>query len=542
MTRKVPAPRRKTSSPSPDGPSDLWAALGLTLLAWLHRLALLHSNRDRDWPFTVFYEGDAETFFQHARAFLDGRLYDQGLPFHPPGFPAVLAGVHHLLGAGHGVREIPHFMVKAVLALFASVGIGLLYALVRPYLGRTAALLAALLAVYHFGLSVLAIAPVSEGLYATLLVAVLLLWTRTVDSPLSAPGTTPQRPLVAGFAVGVGLGLLALVRAEAQLLVVLLASLGGFSGWQRYRTARRALLPALVLIAGFGLALAPWTIRNAVRLHELNTRLAGQLAEPLPTFVPVTIYGPLNLALANQDGADGSFSPAALTARTGSDQLSLTDPEHLRYLLHGDALAWAWIRSHPSAFVRLVGRKWLRLSEALTLGFTQWNWPGGLVGTRHPVDVFVPDQRPLPWLLVPLLLFGLGLAWRAPGWRAPGWRAPDGPRRWAILVLLLTSVSLTTTALFFGYVRQGLLILPFWLTLVALVPAVLVRRFAADADQRPPRLLLRGLALAAAVLLALEGWGARADRNYLASGSTVDGRLLNRDDIIRIEVLQTESP
>ena len=72
--------------------TDLRLAAGLALLAWLHRLAFLSSNRDRAWPYTVFYEGDSRTFFEYARALLAGRLHDSGIPFHPPGFPGFLAG------------------------------------------------------------------------------------------------------------------------------------------------------------------------------------------------------------------------------------------------------------------------------------------------------------------------------------------------------------------------------------------------------------------------------------------------------------------
>ncbi|HEV2845411.1 MAG TPA: hypothetical protein VG477_11240, partial [Thermoanaerobaculia bacterium] len=74
--------------------SDLLWAAGLTLLAWLHRLAFLRSNRDWSWPYTIFYEGDSEVFFDYARALLNGRLYDNGIPFHPPGFAWVLAVIH----------------------------------------------------------------------------------------------------------------------------------------------------------------------------------------------------------------------------------------------------------------------------------------------------------------------------------------------------------------------------------------------------------------------------------------------------------------
>jgi len=73
QTHKEQAPR-----------TDLWIAAGLTLLAWVHRLIFLRSNRDFSWPYTIFYEGDAETFYSYARALLEGKLYDEGVPFHPP--------------------------------------------------------------------------------------------------------------------------------------------------------------------------------------------------------------------------------------------------------------------------------------------------------------------------------------------------------------------------------------------------------------------------------------------------------------------------
>ena len=104
------------------------------------------------------------------------------------------------------------------------------------------------------------------------------------------------------------------------------------------------------------------------------------------------MYGPLNLALANHDGADGSFSPELLAAGD-SAQLQLTNPEHLRFLLHGDRMAAAWIGEHPGAFARLVGKKWMLYAGALRLGWTQWNVPGGLTGLRRPVDLFVPESR-----------------------------------------------------------------------------------------------------------------------------------------------------
>lgn len=486
----------------------------------MHRLVFLRSNRDFPWPYTFFYEGDSETFYLYARALLEGKLYDEGIPFHPPGFAWFLAAVHTLLGAGEAGARVPHVAVKSVMALLGSMAIGLLYLLVRPYLGRTVALIAGLLGVYHFGLYVLSIAPVTESLYLVLLLLSLLIWTRRFEHPLSVE-SKPGGPL---WSLGLGLllGALALTRAEGVLVAVLLAGIGLLGARKRYWT------PWALVALGWVLIVTPWTIRNAIRLQEVNEQYSPDMREPLPTFVPLTLYGPINLALANNPMAKGGFSREWLSSQAQNPGLDLKDPQHVEFILHGDRMAWKWVRENPGDFVRLVGRKWKLVSEAWTLGWTQWNWPGGLDGQRRPVDIFVPESKAGYWI-APLALVGLALCIVTPG----------EPRRWAWVVLLVTAAVLVATGLFFGYVRLGLLVLPFWLTFVstALVRlASLIFRRPVSPD--PPRRLWQGIAAIAAVLLVLEIWGISLHRNFRATGVNVPGRsYLDRDAPIRLELL-----
>ena len=495
--------------------TDLWIGAGLTLLAWVHRLIFLRSNRDFSWPYTFFYEGDAETFYSYARALLEGRLYDEGVPFHPPGFAWFLALVHTLLGAGEAGAQVPHVAVKSIMALLGSVAIGLLYLLVRPYLGRTVALTAALLGVYHFGLYVLSIAPVTESLYLVLLLLALLIWTRRFEHPLSIE----EKPGGSLWSLGLGLllGALALTRAEGALIAVLLIGIGLLGARKR---------PWALVALGWVLVVAPWTIRNAVRLEEVNEKYAADL----PTFVPLTLYGPINLALANNPLAEGSFSRAWLSSQAQNPGLDLRDPQHVEFLLHGDRMAWDWARENPADFVLLVGKKWKLVSEAWTLGWTQWDWPGGLTGKRRPVDAFVPDSKIGYWIGAPLALLGLMLCLVKPG----------TPRRWAWVVLLLTAGLLMTTGLFFGYVRLGLLFLPFWLTFVS-VALVWLASLLAPVPSDPPRRLWQALAAIAAILLVLEIWGISLHRNFKATGVNVPGKsYLDRDSPIYLELLPAE--
>ncbi|HSK79675.1 MAG TPA: glycosyltransferase family 39 protein [Thermoanaerobaculia bacterium] len=537
------AERQERKAGAASGKTSLRAdwkwALGLTLLAWIHRIFFLRSNRDWSWPYTIFYEGDSETFYRYARSLLAGRLYDNGIPFHPPGFAWLLAGIHTLVGAGSPEDRVPYFAVKVVTALVGSLPVGLLYLLVKPYLGRTIALAASLLALYHFGLYVLAVAPLTEGTYLALLSLALLVWSRKMDHPLSAPGSAPGG-WKAALALGILLGALALTRAEGVLIAAILVGAGLVGGLRRRReTGFAGLRPWALVAAGWILAVAPWAARNAIHLSEMNERLAGRLAEPLPTFVPLTIYGPLNLALANNREANGTFSRDFLASRAHSPVLDLTDREHLEFILHGDRLARKWILENPGDFARLVLRKWALFFSAWKLGWTQWNVPSGLTGTRWPVDVFLPNSPAALALSLPFTALGLLYSLAIPG----------APRRWAVLVLLLTAAGMVTTGLFFGYARLGLLVLPFWLTWTATglvwIAERLIHRERGWSrtlqDLSPSPTLLRALGGVAITLFLLEAWGATTDRNYRATGTNVPGQTyLDRDQPVVLEVIKEQ--
>lgn len=512
------------------GWSDGRWALALGLLAAVLRVLFLFSGTDRSWPYTVFYEGDSETFFRFARALLSGELYDGGIPFHPPGFAFFLAGLQTLAGAGAATATVPHLAIKLILAVVVGGGsVALLYLATAAALGRTVAIVTALLAAFHFGLYVLSVAPVGDGLFQLLLLAAIALVIRRPEGELTRARV---------FLLGLVWGAMALTRAEGILLGGLIVGFGTFLYWKNVTSAKddarwRGLLPwaAVALIAAA--VVLPWTVRNAIRLGEAELRLAGGLAEPLPRFVPVTMYGPLVLALANHDGADGSFSRAALPSHPGDAGFRLTDPEHLRFLLHGDRIAFDWIASHPAEFVRLAGRKLALYAGALQLGWTQWDLPGGLTGLRRPVDLFVPERRIGIWLWLPLLTAGIALVGGSGA----------SSRSWLVLVGLLTAASMMMVALSFGYARFGVLLLPLWMGVAAAALVTFGRWLASrlPEDQRGLVRGPRGRSLAATLillLLALEVAGTVRGHRFEATGTTLPGsHRLDRDQPIHFRPL-----
>ena len=523
-----------------DGKGDWAWALALSAVAFVHRLFFLHSNRDREWPFSIFYEGDSEAYFRFARAVLAGKPYDEGLPFHPPGFAYFLAGVHDWLGAGGQGASVPHMQVKIMLAAFSSLSVGLLYLLIRPYLGRTVAILSSLFAAYHFGLYVLALAPVTEGVYLTLLLATWLLFTRGLSSAVTAPGVEPKDGVFVTVALGLMCGGLALTRAESMLLPFLLVFLCALGWWLRRRDSAAdsvplsmACRPWILLLLTFGFAILPWTVRNHRALTELNQSYGDRLAEPIPTFVPITIYGPLNLALANNELADGTFSRDFMSSQKLQGNLDLEDPQHLDFILHGDRHARKWILENPSDFLGLVGKKWELVSRTLTMGWTQWNWPGGLDGLRRPVDIFTPESTVLRPFLGIYLLIGAVLC------------AMAGPssRRWLILVAAASAIGFISITMFYGYVRQGLLMLPLVFSFAGVTTAVLLDRgLTVLRDRRSPsKQWLVGLGVVVLAMALLESSGRNADRNFEATGSTIPGsHKLNRDQPITLKLLPAE--
>jgi hypothetical protein len=493
---------------------------------------------DRAWPFPVFYEGDAETFYHHALSLLAGQSYDAGVPFHPPLFPLLLAALHGLLG-----NPAPNLALRIVLAAIHSLQVPLLWLLLRRFVPPGAALAGALLAAWSFGLSLVSICAVSEGLYLLLLLAALLCFVRLREGggrTDDARGGGPRGPAggVVPALFGGLLGLLALTRAEglgvaAALLVWgaagALRALAREARPARKAAAFRAIRPWAIALLALGVTLAPWTIRNAVTLERANRASPPELP-PLPTLVLATAYGPLNFALANHAGAPGHFTRSLLTSGLTRGVLDLRDPQHRDVFVHGYRRGWQFIREEPAAYLRLAGRKLALLARALRLGWFQWDLPGGLAGTRYPVDLVTPDSpAAIPAHLV-LLLPGI---WMLAAGRAGVERARG--RDWLRLCAVLLGLTLLATLAFFGYARQGALLLPFLCGIegVALAAAAsrVGSRLPAFARRRPARSVIALVV----VLWLVELAGAFQDRDFIASGETeAGGRMLNRDSVLTL--------
>jgi hypothetical protein len=262
--------------------------------------------------------------------------------------------------------------------------------------------------------------------------------------------------------------------------------------------------------------LAPWSVRNARVLQELNARHPG--LEPLPELTLVTVYGPINFAMANNAQATGGFTPDLVNQLGADGNLDVANPAQRRLLLHGYAEGLRWLGEHPGDAARLLLAKLDRWLDGLSLGFGVSNFPAGLRGSRPPVDVFIPERIWLKWPLTLLLLAGAALSLRAPY------------RAFSLFTLVILHRLLITLA-FFGYARGLLAIFP------ALLPLLLLPGLVLASRRRSLASLLPTLATAALLLFWLEA-GALAlgePRTFSASGTTdrTGGKLI-QDDWVHI--------
>jgi len=480
--------------------------VALLLAAAVVRLLFLAGTVDRDLPFSIFYYGDSRIYREFALALIRGDVFDQGIPFHPPAFAYLLSWIIGWVGERPGA-------MRSVLAIVGASVVPLTYLLGRTLWSRAVGIGAAMLATFSFGLGVVSVSANAETIYIPLLVAQALLLVLLGDA---LKGDRMRAAAMLATASGVVLGLGALTRAEhLGLAAILPAAL--VIGWPA--VPRRTVAFGAAGIAGIALlVIAPWTIHNHLALARFNAGTPGP-AEPLPTWVAVSGTGPLVFALANTANADGTFRPEALVASMGQGRFDLADRAHADLYVHGYRRGWSFLVGDPPAAAALFARKIALASDAHALGFGLSNWPGGLKGTRRPVDVFTPARK--IWKPVSLILLAAGI-----------WMSRPVLRRGAILWLAgLHAIAVTLAA--FGYARFFLQAAPFVFLFQAAAIVALASRLRTPASRRAVTFVFAALAFALTLELAA---GAANPRNFRASGSVdpATGKIL-QDAAVNLE-------
>jgi hypothetical protein len=213
--------------------------------------------------------GDGLTYHFTANFLADGKGYvdAQSLAFagvqrpsaeHPPLYPTLLGAVSALGGDGFSAHRVAScFMGAGTVAAIGFLG--------RRVGGARVGLLAGAIAALHPLLVLTDETLYSESLYGLTIALALIAAYRYLDR------TTGLRAAVLGGAIG----LAAMTRSEALLLLVLLAVP---VVWQaRVHRLRHVVLVAVACVV----VIAPWTIRSTLALDSpvlLSTNLGGLLA------------------------------------------------------------------------------------------------------------------------------------------------------------------------------------------------------------------------------------------------------------------------
>ena len=388
---------------------------------------------------STFYYGDATRFVDYALAIAQGRSYDNGIPYHPPGWPLLLAALFRLSGAT-GSGAIPVQAIKLLTAMLSGLSVGIAAVLAGETSGLGAMLAVGLLGAFNFGHIVEGTVANSEALYSLLMVtAVWASWRW-----LRADATHRHAWAAAAAAVG---GCAMLVRAEFLACAIVVAGLA---------LVRRARWTEIISCATiFGIVLVPTTVWHWRTLSVFNAAHVGRVAGPLAVFAPVTSYGPFNFAMANHEDADGGpnrdhpmldLCNTETGAQLEAGQIDLACPAMYDLYVNGYAIGARWLARNPGLALVLVERKIANTIGFLAQGYLADDFAASVDGTRRRVDLVDPDRRSL--ISLHLLLIAAGLvALRS--------------RAIALGVVAAPVVALAASAmLFYGYVRLGVAYLP----------------------------------------------------------------------------------
>ena len=539
------------------------------------RLLFWQATPDSSWPYTVGFKGDALVWLDYAQALRTGVPFELGLPIHPPGTGYLLSWLWDGRESGVpllrftwtvlGAAAVALFAVAmarsfggavagiAGLAMAASTGLIVLSSSLdaeTPYLVLVAGslvLVEDLVPRPRLGPLILWAAlnglaclfRAEHVLYAALMLALLgACWWRANGRGRSALGAL----CVAVLAFGAPLApwharaWSAIARfdldepeaAAAQRL----EALPGLT-WDEAALARRNELPAFARPTSAAFVAATVVHRGGRRVRAEDFGLLddafGYVPRPIARFPFVSSYGPLNFVLANNAGADGGFSPAlldepprllggparyppGLIAGLPPPQLALVYPPHLRLFNEGYSLGGDWIARNPASCLRLAWRKLKLFWSGAALGFTGYDLPLGASGTRRAVDLAAPDESAIA------VVWRLGVLAACLAGAVAGWRRLA---LWPWLLFLLS--KLLTTVLFFGYARQGAVVVP----VVALLVALAAERWALP---RLPRARERGARVAVVAAVALLAIAIEGARCWQSPRLRIDGREVGAHD------------
>jgi hypothetical protein len=576
MSRRRRGRAPAAAEPPPRAFPWAWAVFGAALFA---RLLYWRATPDASWPHSAGFKGDALLWLEYARAVVGGAPFELDLPIHPPGAGYLLA----MLWGGSGGFAL----AKAAWCAMGAAAAGLFTSAAVRAFGVVPGAAAGVVMAASTSLLVLTTSLNGETPYLLLVAAAF----RVLPGPEAAPRW--PRLLCWGALSGAAClfrvehGLFAALAAaflvvrvfraagpRAAAAAAALAALGFAAplvpwhvhAWRevaRFNTVKppaappvRALLDALRTLpwdpeARARLEAVPAFTRDhteafvaATLAHRGRTRVRaadlaiveeafGYAPRPLAPRPFVSLYGPLNFALASHPDAGPGFGHAALDQppplRGGATaypamlvgglpprDLSFTYPPHLALVNDGYAAGLRWLAADPARAARRGALRLAQFWAGAATTVTGYGLPAGLSGPRAAVDIVVADGWAASlWRIALLAAAAAGVA-----------AARRIPALYPWVAFL--AVKAIAAAFFFGYARLGASAAP---SVAVLVGLAFARWAARPGSGKALRLALAALVAIEAVRfvhrpgLALDGEVVGAQRDPIAAADHAPHRL-----------------
>ncbi|HEY2253480.1 MAG TPA: glycosyltransferase family 39 protein [Planctomycetaceae bacterium] len=384
--------------------------------------------------------GDAAGYWDLARHLARGEdfaIYDPPrYVLRMPGFPIVMA-------LGMKVFGESVLGTRVMLACVGTVACWLVYLLGRELVDENTGLIAGFLAAISPALIGFSVLLLSETLFALALLASLIAFAKLVKADDEAAGVvSKQRRVILAIFAGVLFGAATLVRptwllvAPAFALFFLLTA----------RNRKRRLSEFALVIAGLSLALAPWTIRNAL--------VTGH-------FVPTTLWMGPSLYDGLSPQATGESKMEFVETDGWYSRPDVTEYEADR---HYRQAALAFAKDHPGRACLLGLKKLWRFCNPFPNAEQFGDW-----GTWLVVGLFE-----LPVLLLGVIGF---------------WQVRNSPRTWVLSAGPVLYFALVHTV-FIGSLRYRLPVEYALLVLSAVGARWLVTKFTSSRQIVPGHALL----------------------------------------------------
>jgi len=507
-----------------------WIGFLLFVLALVLRLIFLHATPDAVGPYNSFYKGDTPTWLDYAQAIQSSRPFDLGIPLRPPGVAYLVALLWNgqesgflslkLIWSFFGAAAVALLFfavlrsfglrVAFIAALVASASTGLM--IVSTSINNEAPYLLLVLASFtlwepirhHPRLHTLLFWSVLHGLACLIRVEHVLFFALVSAYLVWAWSQLPGQEW--GWRKNLGRGLLMLTlfaltlipwqlhiwsqierfnqeplptnRTTEQAYLQLERALEG-QRWTDDAILEKETIPAFCRRPMSNFVAATVAVRGGTEVSEKDFRIIeeafGSRPEPIDAYPFITIYGGLNFCLANNPQARGGFTRAPMEAppplKGGSSRypgfliagipppdLTLSYPPHLEIVNHGYRLGWNWIVSHPGDYLALALSKIRIFWSGVTMGYTGYNLPMGISGIRRLVDLVVPEG-------------GTGIAiWRWVGLAVVLSGLWFGRREEALIPwMLFLATKVIATVGFYGYAREGVVVIPVFALLLGLL-------------------------------------------------------------------------